>query len=152
MGGKVTISTDKSRLDVVAVHRYLSEKSYWAAGRTVETVRQTIDHSLCFGMYGPDNKLLGFARVVTDHAVFAYLMDVFILEEHRGKGLGKKLVEHIIAFPALKHISRWMLATADAHGLYEKFGFGALAAPEKHMEKVDGQRSQTHRAVATTER
>ena len=130
------ISTDKSKLDIQTIYKYLCERSYWAKGRTLETVRKSIDNSLCFGMYDHDHRIVGFGRVVTDYAVFAYILDVFILEEHRGNGLGKKLVDYITNFPELKDIKRWQLATADAHGLYERFGFVGLAAPGKHMEKV----------------
>ena len=87
-------------------------------------------------MYDQYEKLVGFARVVTDHAIFAYIMDVFILEEHRGQGLGKRLIEYIMNFPELKNIKRWQLVTDDAHKLYQKYGFKALEAPEKHMERV----------------
>jgi GNAT superfamily N-acetyltransferase len=130
------ISDDKSKLDIQVIHRYLSERSYWGKGRTLETVHISIKNSKCFGMYDQYEKLVGFARVVTDHAIFAYIMDVFILEEHRGQGLGKRLIEYIMNFPELKNIKRWQLVTDDAHKLYQKYGFKALEAPEKHMERV----------------
>lgn len=130
------ISTDKAILDVQAIHQYLSERSYWAKGRTIETVRTSIENSLCIGIYNHDNTMVGFGRVLTDYAVFAYIMDVFILESHRGKGLGKRLVEYMVNLPELKEVKRWHLATADAHDLYRQFGFSGLSAPEKFMEKV----------------
>lgn len=136
MTDNFVISTDKSRLDVQAIHTYLSERSYWARGRSLETVQKSIDTSLCFGIYDQSGQFVGFARVVTDSAIFAYIMDVFILEEHRGKGLGKKLIEYILNFPELNNLARWHLVTDDAHGFYKKYGFSGLAAPEKHMEKV----------------
>lgn len=132
------ISTDKHRLDIQAIHRYLSERSYWARGRALDTVRQSIAHSLCFGIYGPDDAQVGFARVVTDYTIFAFIMDVFVLEAYRGRGLGKKLIAFITDFPELKNLKRWQLITADAHGLYEKYGFTGLAEAQRHMEKVDG--------------
>jgi GNAT superfamily N-acetyltransferase len=137
MSDNFIISTDKRKLDIQIIHRYLSERSYWAKGRTLETVQKSIENSICFGMYDRDNKLVGFGRVVTDHAVFAYILDVFILEEHRGQGLGKRLIEYIINFSELRNLRRWQLATADAHDLYQRYGFMDLAAPEKHMERVD---------------
>lgn len=131
------ISTDKNKLEVDTIHRFLSERSYWAKGRDLEAVQKSIDHSLCFGIYNKDAQMVGFGRVVTDYAVFAYIMDVFVLEEYRGKGLGKKLVEYIVNYPELKNLKRWQLATTDAHDLYKRYGFSGLAAPEKQMEKVD---------------
>jgi GNAT superfamily N-acetyltransferase len=132
-----SISIDKSKLDIAVIHDYLSNRSYWAKGRTLEKVRRSIDNSLCFGVYDPQDKLVGFARVVTDLSVLAFLMDVFVLEQHRGRGLGKALIGHIMAYPPLGGIRRWQLGTNDAHGLYRKYGFTELAAPDKHMEKVN---------------
>ncbi len=134
------ISTDKSRLDIETIHAYLSERSYWAQGRTLEAVRTSIANSLCFGVYGRDGRLAGFARVLSDFTVFAYLMDVFILEEYRGKGLGRRLIATILNYPDLRGLKRWQLITSNAHALYRPFGFAELAAPEKHMEKVDAAR------------
>ncbi len=131
------ISTDKSRLNLPIIHQFLSERSYWAKGRSDEAVQKSIDHSLCFGVYHKESGQVGFARVVTDYTVFAYILDVFILEDHRGQGLGKALMETVINFPPLKGIRKWQLATNDAHGLYEKVGFRPLATPEKLMEKVN---------------
>lgn len=131
-----TISTDPGRLDQEAIHRYLSTESYWARGRSPDTVRAAIEHSLCFGLYDGE-KQAGFARVVTDHATFAWLCDVFVLETYRGQGLGKWLVECVVSHPELQAISRLMLATRDAHELYKNYGgFAPLQAPERWMERV----------------
>ena len=130
------ISTDKSKIDVEAVYDYLCHRSYWAKGRSLERVKKSIDNSICFGLYHSEGKMLGFARVVTDHVVFAYLMDLFIFEEHRGKGLGTKLVKHIVEHPDLQ-VRLWFLATNDAHGLYKKFGFSGLSNPDRYMFKRD---------------
>jgi ribosomal protein S18 acetylase RimI-like enzyme len=129
-----TISTDKNRLDVAAIHDYLCNRSYWGQGRTIEAVRKSIDNSVCFGVYEKDDLFVGFARVITDYTIFAYLLDLFILEGYRGQGLGKSLVDHIVNDEAFKNV-RWRLDTKDAHGLYRKFGFREPAFPEKIMEK-----------------
>ncbi|WP_321419754.1 GNAT family N-acetyltransferase [uncultured Desulfobacter sp.] len=129
-----TISTDKNKLDVSAIHDYLSNRSYWGQGRTIEAVRKSIDNSLCFGVYDKEDHFAGFARVITDYTVFAYLLDLFILECHRKRGLGKCLVDYIVNIEVLKNL-RWRLDTKDAHGLYRKFGFREPAFPEKIMEK-----------------
>jgi len=130
------ISTEKSKLDVVSIHDYLCNKSYWAKGRSLENVKKSIDNSICFGLYDSEQKIAGFARVVTDKVVFAYLMDFFIFEKYQGNGLGKKLVKHIIEYPDLQ-VRLWFLATKNAHKLYEKFGFSALADPDRYMFKRD---------------
>jgi len=129
-----TISTDGDLLDIPMIHQFLSERSYWAKGRSLETVRQSIANSLCFGVYDASGKQLGFARVATDYAVFGWLMDVFILEDYRGKGLGKLLIKEVTEHPALKNLRRIGLGTADAHGLYEQYGFTGLSKPENMME------------------
>jgi GNAT superfamily N-acetyltransferase len=129
------ISTDRSRLDLEVIHGYLSE-SYWAAGVPESVVRRSIENSLCFGVYRGEDQA-GFARVVTDRATFAYLADVFVLEEHRGRGIGKWLVEAIISHPDLQGLRRWMLATRDAHDLYRRYAFTELARPEIFMERRD---------------
>lgn len=126
------ISTDSARLDVSAVHNYLSA-SYWAQGISREVVVRAIENSLCFGLYS-GNEQIGFARVVTDKATFAYLCDVYILEAHRGKGLSKWLMHCVVEHPDLQGLRRFSLATRDAHGLYEKFGFMQLSKPESQME------------------
>jgi len=130
----ITISTDKTKLDVSFIQDFLKD-IYWAKGRTIDEVQTTIDSSFCFGIYLNDAQI-GFARVVTDYVVFAYLMDVFIAEEHRGKGYSSILIDTMMNEPVLKNIKIWRLATSDAHFLYKKFGFKALAHPEKMMEKV----------------
>jgi len=129
-----TISTDKNKLDVDAIHDYLCNRSYWAQGRTIVSVRKSIENSLCFGVYDKNDHFVGFARVLTDYTVFAYLLDLFILETHRNRGLGKSLVDHIVNNDAFKDV-RWRLDTKDAHDLYRKFGFREPAFPEKIMEK-----------------
>jgi GNAT superfamily N-acetyltransferase len=129
------ISTDRSLLDLRFVHEYL-KTSYWAAGVPEEVVRRSVENSLCFGVYS-DEEQVGFARVVTDRATFAYLADVFVLEEHRGRGLGKWLVEVVLSHPELRGLRRWMLATRDAHELYRKYGFAELGRPGIFMERRD---------------
>jgi GNAT superfamily N-acetyltransferase len=119
--GEYTISTDRSRLDMDVIHGFLV-RSYWAEGRPRERVALAIEHSLPFGLYHGEAQV-GFARVVTDHVVIAFLADVFILEAHRGKGLGAWLVEVVTSLPELRSVRRWLLGTRDAHELYRKFGF-----------------------------
>lgn len=130
----ITVSTDKTKLNVPFIQNFLKD-IYWVAGRTMEEVQTTIDHSFCFGVY-LDGKQIGFARVITDYVVFAYLMDVFIVEVHRGRGYSSVLMEAMMKEPQLQQVKIWRLATSDAHYLYEKFGFTLLAHPEKMMEKV----------------
>jgi GNAT superfamily N-acetyltransferase len=131
--GEILISVDRSLLDRAMIHRYLGERSYWAKGIPREVVDRSIENSLCFGVY-ISGKQAGFARVVTDFATFAWLADVFILEEARGKNLGKKLVAAILEHPQLQGLRRFMLATWDAQGLYQQFGFTQAAPPERFME------------------
>jgi len=119
------ISTDPGELDLTVIHKYLSEESYWAEGIPLETVEKALSNSLCFGLY-KSNKQIGFARLVTDKATFAYLADVFVLEEYRGQGLSKWLMEVIQSHPELQGLRRWMLMTRDAQGLYEQFGWTVL--------------------------
>jgi GNAT superfamily N-acetyltransferase len=133
--GNYVISTDPSLLDLDAVHGFL-QRSYWAAERPLETVKRSVEGSLNFGLYqAKDRRQVGFARVVTDFATFAWLCDVFIDEAHRGQGLGVWLVETVVEHPGLRCMRFWMLGTRDAHGLYEKIGFTPLSAPEKWMQK-----------------
>lgn len=127
------ISTDKTRLQIEVIQKFLAEESYWARTRTIEQTRTAIENSLCFGLYC-EEKQIGFARVVTDFATFAYIGDVFVLTEYRGKGLSKWLMEAMISHPRLQGLRRWVLATKDAHGLYEQFGFHGLKFPERWME------------------
>jgi GNAT superfamily N-acetyltransferase len=130
--GDYEISTDPARIDAVMVHGFLTN-SYWAKGIPLETVRLSIENSLCFGIYH-GHRQIGFARVITDRATFAYLGDVFVLEPWRGRGLSKWLMQCIMGHPDLQGLRRWMLVTGDAHGLYQQYGFSALKAPERWME------------------
>ncbi len=133
--GEYVISTDRTRLDLGVVHGFLT-KSYWAEGIPREVVRRSVQQSLCFGLYH-QGKQIGFARVITDYSTFGYLGDVFVLEEYRGRGLGKWLVEVIMSYPQLQGFRRWILLTRDAHLLYKPFGFRLLANPERWMERWD---------------
>jgi len=126
------ISTDKTKLDIPFIHNYLSNESYWAKNIPIDVVKKSIEGSFCFGLYDKE-KQFGFARVITDHATFGYLADVFITEEYRGKGLSKWLMMEIMKHPHLQGFRRWMLATRDAHGLYKQFGFEPLDKPESIM-------------------
>jgi GNAT superfamily N-acetyltransferase len=126
------ISTDPSRLQLDAIHAYLT-RSDWSPGIPRDVVARGIANSMCFGLYQGESQV-GFARVITDRASFAYLADVYVLEEHRGQGLSKRLVGEILAHPELQGLRRFLLATADAHGLYAQFGFRALARPSNMME------------------
>jgi GNAT superfamily N-acetyltransferase len=140
--GEYVISTDQSRLDVELIHDFLSNSSYWAKGRSLEIVKRSIENSLNFGVY-KSGQQIGFARVVTDYATFAWLADLFIVENHRALGLGKWLIEAIISHPQLQGFRRWLLATRDAHELYRRFGFTECTDPGGLMErfepKVSGQ-------------
>jgi len=129
------ISTDPARLQPAAIHAYLT-RSYWSPGVPRAVVDRAIANSLCFGIYAGESQV-GFARVVTDKATFAYLADVYVLEEHRGQGLSKRLVAAIQAHPDLQGLRRFLLATKDAHGLYAQFGFKPLTAPDRMMEIRD---------------
>ncbi|MBQ4820899.1 GNAT family N-acetyltransferase [Aquimarina sp. MMG016] len=128
------ISTDHKRLDIDFIHQFLTN-AYWAKGRTREEVVISINNCLSFGVYYK-NKQIGFARILTDYTVFAYLMDVFIVEEYRGKGYSKQLMQAIVEHPNLQNVKRWMLATKDAHGLYQQFGFKPLPDPSLIMGKL----------------
>jgi GNAT superfamily N-acetyltransferase len=130
----IVVSTDKSKLDVSFIQHFLKD-IYWEAARTIEEVQTTIDHSFCFGIY-LDDQQIGFARVITDYVVFAYMMDVFIDEAHRGKGYSSILIEAMMNEPQLLNVKIWRLATRDAHHVYEKVGFKLLAHPERMMEKI----------------
>jgi N-acetylglutamate synthase-like GNAT family acetyltransferase len=131
---KIEISTDKSKLDIDYINSFLS-KTYWAENRTIETMKTLIDNSLNFGVYLNNNQI-GYARIVTDYAQFAYLMDVFISVEHQKKGYSKELIKFIMELEELKDVKVWRLATSDAHFLYEKFGFQSLKKPENLMELI----------------
>jgi GNAT superfamily N-acetyltransferase len=130
--GKFTVSTDRARLDLDVVHGYLKD-SYWAHGIPREIQARSIKNSLCFGLY-IRGRQIGFARVVSDFATYAYLGDVFLLDAFRGQGLGKWLMECILRDPRLQGLRRWSLVTRDAHGLYSQFGFTPLKSPERYME------------------
>jgi GNAT superfamily N-acetyltransferase len=147
--GDFLIATDPSRLDLDAIHAYLSEEAYWSPGVAREVVERSIEHSLNFGLYRGAEQA-GFARVATDYATFAWLADVFVLPEHRGAGLGKWLVQTALSHPELRGLRRWMLATGDAHELYAQFGFRPAAGDPRFMvyeaspnrrSRTDGQRS-----------
>jgi len=128
-----SITTDKNKMDIDFIHSYLT-RSYWAEGITKEIVSRSIAGSLCFGIFNND-KQVGFARMVTDEATFAYLADVFIDEYHRGQGLSKWLLKVIMAHPGLQGLRRILLATRDAHGLYTQFGFTPLTNPDRWMQR-----------------
>lgn len=137
--GVFTISTDQEKLQIDVIHRYLTEEAYWTTGRTQEMTEKTIQHSLCFGVYDQDQQI-GFARVVTDYTIFAYLCDVFILTAYQGQGLGKWLTETILDVLDREGVRWTMLATRDAHELYEVYGgFQKLYLPEKWMGRVNPQ-------------
>lgn len=131
----IEISTERARMDVDAIHRYLSEESYWAKGIPRDVVERAIAHSSCIGAFDGDVQV-GFARVITDHATFAYLADVFVLPSHRGRGISKEIMSAVMNHPELRGLRRWHLVTRDAHGLYAQFGFAPLDAPERHMGLV----------------
>ena len=135
--GEFVISADRRRLDLIVIHGFLTE-CYWAKGIPREVVARSIENSLCFGMYH-DRKQIGFARVISDYATYAYIGDVFVLDSYRGRGLGKWLMECIMKHPRLRGLRRWSLVTGDAHGLYAQFGFTPLKTPERHMELHDAE-------------
>ncbi|MCV2367955.1 GNAT family N-acetyltransferase [Roseateles oligotrophus] len=132
----LTISSDKSLLDLPLIHRFLSELSTWALGIPLATVQRAVQHSLCFGAY-LDGAQIGFARVITDGATFAYLCDVFVLPEHQGQGHSKRLMEAVMAHPELQRLRRFLLATSTAPQLYAQFGFTPSAKPQAFMERLD---------------
>src|SRR6476619_7296961 len=130
------VSTDKTKLNLQVVFDFLSHRSYWAQGRSLEVIARSIENSLCFGLYAENNQI-GFARVVTDYATFGWICDVFVLETWRGRGLAKWLVQCIITHPDLAKVRRLLLATQDAHELYRKYGaFETLPVPERWMTRV----------------
>lgn len=131
---ELTISTDPARLDFDAICDFL-RRAYWAQGRPREATERAYAHSLVFGLYD-GSRQIGVARVLSDTAIFAYLMDVFIHEDYRGRGLGKWLLETIFEYPDLKNVRRWMLATSDAHELYARYGFKSTSQPDAWMERV----------------
>lgn len=141
MKATIVISTDKEKLDIPFIHGYLSQRSYWAKGRSLEKVILSIKNSLCFGAYSSDGRQVGFARVVTDGVVFAWLMDVFITEEERGNGVGKLMLEHIFNHELVRGTNGIGLKTMDAHELYRQFGFGEIPDPQIWMfrKNITGQ-------------
>jgi len=141
------ISTDQARLDVTMIHAYLANESYWVPGISRANVEKCIKHSLCFGVY-LDRRQVGFARVVTDFVRYAHLLDVFVLPEFRGRGIGKLMMENILAHPELRTIVRYTLGTQDAHGLYAQYGFTAFANPERQMELLRPQNPPTPTAAS----
>jgi GNAT superfamily N-acetyltransferase len=133
--GEFVVTTDRERLDLDTIHSFLTD-CYWARGIPREIVARSIENSLCFGVYDR-KKQVGFARVITDYATYAYIGDVFVLDSYRGRGLGKWLMECVMRNPQLQGLRRWSLVTGDAHGLYAQYGFTPLAAAERHMELHD---------------
>lgn len=130
----ISISTDKTLLDISMIHDFLRQ-SYWAKDRSLEAIQTSIEHSFCFGLY--DNKQqIGFARVISDCSVFAYIMDVFVLEAYRGQGLGKSLMQYVLDESELVNVRKWMLGTRDAHGLYRQLGFTDISSPEMWMQSI----------------
>jgi GNAT superfamily N-acetyltransferase len=131
--GNYIITTDKSKLDVVAIHDFLSNSSYWAKNIPIEKVKDSIDNSLNFGIF-ENGKQIGYAKVVSDFATVAYLGDVYVLPEFRGRGLSKWLMEEVMSHPNLQGLRRWILLTSDAHLLYKQFGWTEISSPDKWME------------------
>jgi GNAT superfamily N-acetyltransferase len=134
--GEFLISTDRARLDLDVIHSFLTS-CYWAEGVPREVVARSIEHALCFGVYDGSGAQVAFARVISDFATVAYVGDVFVLDSHRGRGLGKWLMETITQHPALQGLRRWILTTRDAHGLYAQVGFSPVKFPERYMERHD---------------
>lgn len=128
------LSTDRERIDLHAAHEFLAESSYWAQQIPFETFARSVENSLCFGICDSAGAQVGFARVISDFATFAYIADVFVLDSHRGQGLGKWLMECIQQHPRLQGLRRWVLTTRDAHGLYAQYGFSSPKFPERFME------------------
>ena len=137
--GEYQINTDRMRLDVPAIHNFLVN-AYWSKGRSLDVVRQSLEHSLCFGLYHQQDQI-GFGRVISDFSTFAYIADVYVLDQHRGRGLGKRLIACITQHDQLQGLKRWLLVTAAAHRLYEPYGFSPLTAPERFMEKLASQKT-----------
>jgi GNAT superfamily N-acetyltransferase len=134
--GPYTISDDPARLDPRAIHAYLT-RSYWSPGIPYERVVRALASSLSIGAYEGAGAQVGLVRLVSDHATFCYVCDVYVLEAHRGHGLSKAMLAMAMVHPMLQGLRRWSLVTADAHGLYGQFGFTAVAQPERHMERLD---------------
>ncbi|WP_350291806.1 GNAT family N-acetyltransferase [uncultured Croceitalea sp.] len=135
MSKEINISRNKTMLDIDFIHNYLSMESYWAKGRSREDVVKSIENSICFGVFNEEQSQIGFARVITDGVVFAWIMDVFITDDYRGRGIAKKLIKQVVNVPELKNVNGIGLRTNDAHGLYEKFGFKKIENSETWMLK-----------------
>jgi GNAT superfamily N-acetyltransferase len=148
--GEYEISDDPARIDVVAVHEFLTNDAYWSPGIPLDVVRRAIAGSIVFGLYTSDGSQVGFTRVVSDRATFAWVCDVYVLPEHRGNGMGKWLMETVKSHPDLQGLRRWLLATRDAHGLYAQFGF-VEAAPGSLMEIRDIDIYKRQAAAATAD-
>ena len=133
--GSYTISDDPARLDLQAMHAYLT-RSYWSAGIPFALVERAVRGSLCIGAYDATGAQVGLIRVISDYATFCYVCDVYVLEDHRGQGLSKAMLGMVMDHPRLQGLRRWSLVTADAHGLYRQFGFKPVAQPERHMERL----------------
>jgi GNAT superfamily N-acetyltransferase len=129
------VSSDTARVDVPLVHRWLSSESYWARGVPLDVVKKSVENSICFSVHHEPDGQVGFARVVTDRATFAYLADVFVLAPHRGRGVSRRMMEAVLSHPELQGLRRWLLATRDAHDLYARFGF-VPPTPGRLMERV----------------
>ena len=134
--GSYSVSDDSARLDLHAIHAYL-HRAYWSVGIPFDTVERAVRNSLCIGAYDGSGAQVGLVRLVSDYATFCYVTDVYVLEEHRGRGLSKAMMGMAMEHPMLQGLRRWNLSTADAHGLYRQFGFMAFAHPERHMERHD---------------
>lgn len=133
--GDFVMTTDKNLMDIVMIHQYLSTESYWAKNIPLAIVERSISNSLNFGVFHQE-KQIAYARIITDYSTIAYLGDVFVLSDFRGKGISKWLIKEITEHPPLQGLRRWILLTADAHGLYKKYGWESIPQPEKWMEKV----------------
>lgn len=131
--GEYTITTDKSKLDLTAIHEFLSNHSHWSRNIPFETVKISIEHSLNFGLFHREAQI-GYAKVISDFATIAYLGDVYVLPGYRGKGLSKWLMQQVMSHPSLQGLRRWILLTADAHGLYKQYGWKEPKNPERYME------------------
>lgn len=134
MDKEYSIHTGYEAMDIAAIHQYLSQESYWAKGIPFETVQRSLQHSFCIGVFNRGMQV-GFARLVTDYSTFAYLADVYIQSAHRGKGLSKEVMQYIMDLDWMAGLRRIMLATLDAHGLYQQFGFKVTETPERIMER-----------------
>jgi len=130
---KYTITDDKKKIDLSVLHKYLSEESYWSRGIPFDIVKKAIENSICFSILSPSKEFIGFARMITDSATFGYLADVFVLDGHKGNGLGKWLMEIIISYPEFKSLRNWFLYTKDAQSFYEKYGWKRI----KHLKQAE---------------